>query len=292
MRFSCPQCDKDSDSTYARSNIVRHGSYYRTSDGQWIQRYRCIPCRRNFSSATFNPCYRQKKRHKNELIRRILTSTGSQRATAKILRLHRITVVRKFRFLAARGEINFLRRNQAASKASTIEFDDMETHEHTKCKPLSITLAVESKTRRILGVEVSTMKAKGLLVEKAKKYGKRVDTRTEARRRLFEKIQPYVSKNCLIKSDMNPHYEKDVREFFPNSRYRQFKGLRGSSSGQGELKKTGRDPLYSLNHTCAMFRANVNRLLRKTWCTTKRSDQLRAHLLLYADRHNELLLKN
>ena len=30
--------------------------------------------------------------------------------------------------------------------AMEIQFDDLETHEHTKCKPLSVALAVERKT--------------------------------------------------------------------------------------------------------------------------------------------------
>lgn len=40
-----------------------------------------------------------------------------------------------------------------------------------------------------------------------------------------------------------------------------------------------------------MLRANVNRLFRKTWCTTKRADRLYAHLILYAHFHNTMLIK-
>jgi hypothetical protein len=39
-----------------------------------------------------------------------------------------------------------------------------------------------------------------------------------------------------------------------------------------------------------MIRANVNRMFRRTWCTTKRRDRLEAHLVLYADYHNEQLI--
>lgn len=56
--------------------------------------------------------------------------------------------------------------------------------------------------------------------------------------------------------------------------------------GQGELKRIGKDPIFSLNHTFAMLRANINRLVRRTWCTTKRQDRLRLHIALYAVRHN------
>lgn len=174
--------------------------------------------------------------------------------------------------------------------AKTIEFDDLETFEHTKCKPLSVTLAVESGSRRILAIEVSRMPANGLLAKKSRaKYGPRGDERAFARKRLFVKIQDLVDCFAEIKSDSNPHYLADVKEFFPHSVHKRYLGKRGSTGGQGELKKVKFDPLFSLNHTCAKMRADINRLIRKTWCTTKSPGELYRHLMLFADYHNKNL---
>ena len=38
-----------------------------------------------------------------------------------------------------------------------------------------------------------------------------------------------------------------------------------------------------------MVRANINRMLRRTWATTKRRERLEAHLALYMQFHNEVL---
>ncbi len=66
--------------------------------------------------------------------------------------------------------------NATYPQVTSLEFDDLETFEHTKCKPLSATIAVESKTRRILGFRVARMPAKGLLAAiSRKKYGYRKD---------------------------------------------------------------------------------------------------------------------
>jgi hypothetical protein len=195
-------------------------------------------------------------------------------------------VARKLVVLGFEAEARLNVANRAKPKSRVIELDDLETFEHTKCKPLSVTLAVESRTRRILALEVSSMPAKGLLVEKAKKYGPRRDGRKEGRARLFTSLQDLVHEEGVLKSDSNPHYPPDVKKFFPRARHRRYEGKRGALGGQGELKKVVFDPLFSLNHTCAMFRANVNRLFRRTWCTTKRADRLRAHLFLYAEYHN------
>ncbi|MEK6774013.1 MAG: hypothetical protein AABY64_08735, partial [Bdellovibrionota bacterium] len=94
-----------------------------------------------------------------------------------------------------------------------------------------------------------------------------------------------------IKSDQNPHYPKDVMRDFPRASHEKFKGRKACVVGQGELKKIGYDPLFSLNHTCAMFRAHVSRLFRRTWCTTKKSERLSYHLAIYAVYHNQSLKK-
>jgi hypothetical protein len=220
----------------------------------------------------------------------LLCSGVSQRRAAKILRLDRKTVVRKFLIASLEARFDLRVGNFRHKKAHTVEFDDLETFEHTKCKPLSVTLAVEQGTRRILGMEVSRMPASGLLSHRARaKYGFRGDERRRGRTKLFEGVKPFFKDGGIIKSDSNPHYRPLVEKQFPEARYLQYLGKRGSLGGQGELKKVKFDPLYSLNHTCAMLRANVNRLIRKTWCTTKRADRLDAHLALYANYHNQNL---
>lgn len=288
----CPYCFKDPSMSEARPKVVRNGCFRRKSDARTVQRFQCLGCKKGFSFATLHPCYRQNKRHKNEPLRKLLCSGVSQRRAAIILNLSRTTVVRKLLFLAAQAQMKLDELLKSKPQATEIEFDDMETFEHSKCKPLSITLAVVSKERRILGFEVSRMPAKGVLAAIAqKKYGPRPDERPEARKKLFERIKPHIHPEALIKSDQNPHYPIDVKRFFPRSTHKTFKGRRGCVVGQGELKRGGFDPLFSLNHTCAKLRADINRLFRRTWCTTKKPERLAAHLAIYVVYHNESLEK-
>jgi len=289
MRIYCYKCSLFGFEHQARSNFKRHGTYYRTSDKKYVRRYCCKRCRGTFSRAFFEPFYRQKKRQLNLEVEAHLSSTSSQRRLAKILKVNRKTVVRKFREMSDLAEAEFHERNSQLPLAQVIEFDDLETFEHTKCKPLSVTIALEYKSRRILGMEVSRMPASGMLAKKAKKYGPRLDERRLGRRRLFQGIQGLVSPFADIKSDHNPHYPSVVKEFFPLATHKRYMGKRGSQGGQGELKKVRFDPLYCLNHTCAKMRADINRLIRKTWCTTKNSRELKRHLMLFANYHNKNL---
>lgn len=213
------------------------------------------------------------------------------RRAAYLLKLSRRTVERKLLFLGLKAEFQLRAYNYKTKAAVKVEFDDLETIEHTKYKPLSVTLAVEATTRRILGIEVSRMPAKGLLARKAREmYGHRPDERREGRRRFFKKLRYIVGEDAHFRSDSNPYYPTDLKEFFPNSSHEQVLGVRGAVTGQGELKKTAFDPIFSLNHTCAMLRDNVKRLSRRSWCTTKKPENLRAHLMIYAAFHNEVLL--
>ncbi|MCB0420596.1 MAG: hypothetical protein KDD61_06355 [Bdellovibrionales bacterium] len=285
MKRKCPVCHSHSDLH------VRNGFFYRESGRVRVQRYRCTQCAKEFSDATFQLRYRQRLRRINGLVERELISGSSLRRTALILKINVKTVVRRLRFLAHKARKEQVRRMQLLSDIQEVQFDDMETFEHSKMKPLAITIAVWKNKRWILGCEVSQMPAKGLLAKRArKKYGPRLDDRKKGRERLFKKIQPALGESVVFETDEHPHYGKHLKERFPKSLHVQYKGRRGCVVGQGELKAGGFDPLFSLNHTCAMLRYSISRLVRRTWVTTKRPDRLQDHIDIYVNFHNRVLV--
>lgn len=292
MSVKCPYCISQCSAPAARIKVVRLGFFKRKSDLTTQTRFYCKICEKSFSTASFHPCYNQKKRQINPTVTQLLVSGISQRRLALVLKVNRKTVVRKLVFLGLQAyKINKLERNRYL-KAHEIEFDDLETFEHTKLKPVSVTMAVEAKTRKILGFRVARMPAKGLLVKRSlKKYGYRADERKLARESLFEDLRHCVLDDALIKSDENPHYPSTVRKYFPNAIHDCYRGRRGCVTGQGELKSGGFDPLFSLNHSFAMLRANINRLFRRTWNTTKKPGYLALHIELYVLYHNQFLIK-
>lgn len=294
MKLSCPNpyCFIPSTLSPKIKPIVRNGRIFRSSDSRYIERFYCRMCGKYFSKATFDPRFRQKKRRVNPMLYRLFSSGVSQRRAAKILNLNRKTVVRRFRFIANEAELSRKRdlRLFEIKKLNHIQFDDLETSEHTKCKPLSVTLAVDPKTRKILDFQVNRMPAKGHLAKIAvRKYGKRKDERPLGWIRLMHQIKPYVADSATFTSDENPHYPQYLKHHHPGAKHIRIKGGRGAITGQGELKQLRFDPIFSLNHTCAMLRANLNRLFRRTWCTTKTVQGLIDHLNIYTAYHNREL---
>lgn len=274
--------------------IIRKGFFFRSSDSRRIARFQCLLCKRTFSQASFSDCFGQKKRRLNEPLRKLLAGKETHRGAARFFGISRHTVRKKAYFLERRAKLwqeNFLSKYASRSAITEIQFDEMESHEHSKCLPVSIPLVVENKTNFILGFRVCSMPAKGHLafISRAK-YGYRADERAQAANELFTEIKPYLGESLKIESDENPKYPSWIRPHFPEARHLKYKGKRGCVVGQGELKRGGFDPLFSLNHTAAMLRANVSRLFRRTWNTTKKKERLAGHIAIYVQAHNQRIL--
>lgn len=269
----------------------RFGYYRRKSDSKIIQRYYCKNCKKSYSAAQNDPAYHHNKRRINYPLKKLLAFCVSQRRAALILSVSRKTIARKLIYLGSYCkdiQAEFLKEYEA--KVHHFQFDELITSEHTKCKPLGVAVAVSVEDRKILGFEVSSMPAAGHLSKiSRKKYGQRPDNRKKGLNNLFKKISKSISKNVKIQSDAHPNYFPLVQKHFPDAIYQQSMGEKATITGQGELKKNARDPLFCINHTLAMLRANVNRLVRKTWCTTKNPVRLADHLAIYVSVHNKIL---
>ncbi|MGE3611770.1 MAG: hypothetical protein AB7I27_19430 [Bacteriovoracaceae bacterium] len=273
--------------------IIRDGTFFRREDSKKIQRFRCKNCHTRFSSATFTETYRQKKRRVNSPLLKLLSSGVSLRRSAILLGVNRKTVERKLPILAQRcRRIHHRELNKLRGRVFNMQIDDLITKENSKLKPLSVSIAVDEDRRLILGAEVSIIPAFGHLSKLAvKKYGKRNDEHFQGMTRLFQKISPIVSSEVLVKSDEHTRYPGFISAYLPRATHLTFPSERGCIVGQGELKKVHFDPLFIINHTCALLRANVNRLIRKTWCTTKDPIRLKDHLDIFIYFYNQQLLK-
>lgn len=286
----CPFCQGPAKS------IVKYGFFPRnTGQCRRIQRFRCKQCDRRFSSQTGTLTYRERKPHLTQTVMRLLMEGISQRACARTLGCQRRTVASKLIRLGAHAREQFAARDVGDGSTDvaemTVIFDEMETFEHSKCKPVSIALAVEGASRRVIAVEVAPMPAKGKIAAiSRKKYGRRRDERPAALRQVLSEVKRLYPHLAVVKSDECPRYPTYVTGILGHDILHQtFKGRRGCVVGQGELKAGGFDPLFSLNHTCAMFRDHIKRLSRRTWCTTKRVDRLRDLVSLYAWWHNQTI---
>ena len=283
--MTCPNCRNS-------LSVIRKGFYSRQNAlyGR-CQRFLCKCCRSWFSQTSGTLDEGQKRPDLHQPIFSLLVSGVSQRRAAKLCTTTQITVARKLVRMATfarAAQEHRLAEMENSVKAAV--FDEMETYDHSKCKPVAIAVAVQDATRIILAAEAASMPAKGRLAEiSRRRYGKRRDDRKVALRKVLASIARVASAHLVVKSDECPRYPGLVRTYLSGAEHKTFKGRRGCVVGQGELKAGGRDPLFSLNHSCAMVRDNVKCLSRRTWCTTKRIDRLQCSLDLYVCWHNAVI---
>ena len=287
----CPsECCKNQNPLSAL--VRKYGSYVRKSDRKTIQRFHCLRCKTHFSSATASRAYGQKKRHLNHSIYLLFCHHLTQRDISRLLKIHLVTVARKLKFLGLRSmELNakYLKTLPEA-ELQNIQFDDLITFEHSKLKQVSVSLIVSHRSRKILGVRASQIPTSGPNSEFAKrKYGIRINDHPKTLRGLFIDLKGIIPETAHFDSDSHRDYTPIVREVFPRARHEHHKSERAIIAGQGEMKKVQFDPLFSVNHTCAMLRARISRLIRRTWATTKKIEALNWHLQVYAHFHNNQL---
>ncbi len=276
----CPCCKSP-------ENAAKNGTYIRYSDGKKCQRYRCKACKKTFSETHFGIDYRLRKRYLNQNVFRCLCSGVSQRRLAIIFGVQRAAIARRLIRFGECAQHNLEVYRRQREKVSRLTFDELETFEHTKCKPITAAIAVEDKTRKVLSIAVGKIPAKGPLAKLArKKYGPRPCERSACLKALFQDLQDCVGSYGLVKTDQSKAYPPFIRSYLPHWSHEATPGRRGCVVGQGELKEGFWDPLFSLNHTYAMFRDGLKRLARRTWCTTKKIGNLTLALYMYAWFHN------
>lgn len=179
----CPRCcsinpaKKGGNERYFGS-VVRFGQFKRKGSRTPIQRYLCRSCEMTFSDATTQFEFRQKKRKINLPLFELMVSNVSMRRAAQLIHIDQKTVARRFNYFAAVAELHHKEFLKNRPSSTAVQFDDMETSEHSKLKPLSIPLMVDEKEREILSYAVAQMPAKGKLASiSRKKYGYRKDLR-------------------------------------------------------------------------------------------------------------------
>ena len=277
----CPNCNE-------AQEIIKRGHYRRLSDHKIIQRFKCKKCLKSFSLQSFSYDFRLRKRHLNQGVFRLLSKGMSQRGCAEVLGVDPKTIARRITRFGKCAKQQLRLSQSRVRGVQAVVFDEMESFEHSKLKPLTIALAVEHKSRRILALEVGKIAAKGHLADiSRRKYGKRMCERKKILEEFFSRLSPMLDPRCHLSSDESQHYPKVLRKHLGIALHKTYKSRRATITGQGEMKKGGFDPLFCINQTAAMIRDNVKRMSRRTWCTTKLIERLVDLLYIYAFYHNQ-----
>jgi transposase-like protein len=281
MNLLCPKCHSKS--------ILKKGFYRQKLTRKKIQRFQCLSCFKHFSQSTLSMTYCQKKPFINKSLFLYISSGMSLRRTAKILNVSFSTIYRRFLWLSDVAKDKHSLFLSSLDSAKVLYLDEMESIEHTKLKPLTVPLIVD-QDQRILGVSVGTISAKGHLAEiSLKKYGKRPNQSEERILEILKNLPQNMRPHC-IKSDGKLLYKKLIQQKWQNINHEVFIRKSDRRIEQPHLKSEKKrfDPMFAINQRCAKLRADVNRLIRRSWSTTKKIENLKKHLIIYSCYNNQV----
>lgn len=287
--IKCPRCNENKTSWDLKGSWFIKKGYFKTKhNSRHVPRYLCKRCKHTFCSRSHSPNYKQKKPHLNALILKWYASGATQRRIALNLGINRKTVVRKFLYLARQSRrLHEQRLSDGLMKVKNIQFDEMETYEHTIFKPLSIAIAVDAESGEI--IDACAAEISRISIAKSKwvwKYLPRPDNREIAQEDVFLSIQKTKVPGTTITTDSFSSYPSLVAKYLPDCNHTMVLGSKRNIVKKEGVRRNQNDNLWRVNHTIAKLRHDLVRLGRKTWATTKRMWALQAHLDLYIAYNN------
>lgn len=258
----------------------KRGSFPHKRTGKTVQRWQCKTCGRTFSQRTEAEDKQQRRPDINKKLMGLLCSGVTLRRAAELLDVTYNTIRRKFLWLAERSReahIEIL-MNSDRLHTSRVQFDELITSEHSKAKPLTVALAVRARNGDIISARVGRVPANGKLAKVGQqKYGWTNDDRKAVCKAALREVEWVAKAGITIVCDGYVSYPQWIQQEIPQAVVEVVSG-----GGVG-----GNDPLFRVNHACALLRADVSRLARRTWATTKNRAMLQRHLDIYVAWKNK-----
>ena len=267
------------------------GTFYRL-DGRYqprcrahvVQRYRCRLCRRGFSRQSFRADRGQKKPYLNAEFLRLMLACVGLRQAARVLRVSRRTVERRFVWLAQHATRFHAAHLAGASLPGPFMLDELETFEGNRYQPVTVPVLIEPRSLFLIASSVGPLRRKGRMTqaqrlrryEHERLHGRRPSESSAAVRTVLKRLgQCVVSQGPVV-------LHSDRRSLYARLGRRQFGGRFAWAPHSPAVRRDRRNPLFPINHTNARLRHFLARLRRRSWCVSKRRLRLQQHLQIAA----------
>jgi hypothetical protein len=178
----------------------------------------------------------------------------------------------------------FSRALRRAKLLGIFQLDELETFEtDRRLQPLTVPVLIERKSYFVLHTAVAPLPARGRLsprdrerkAEREARFGKRKSGSTKVVRESFERLRESVPRCGLVRvqTDRKKSYGSILRRLFGARLVHQ----RTSS----KARRSYSNRLFPINHTLAMMRDGISRLVRRSWAAAKKRCRLERHLWMW-----------
>ncbi len=282
--FRCPNPDCRAHRHPTAGVFLRDGFYHPHCRSHRVPRFRCRLCGRCFSRQTFRADCRQKKPSINAACLDLMVACVGLRQAARVLKVARRTVERRFAWLARHAATFQTNRLAAARLDGPFQLDEMESFEGNRYQPVTVPVLIERRSLFLVATAVGPLRRKGRLTpqqarrraEHEARHGRRPSHSRAAVQQVLARLRPLLPPPAplVLESDHKPLYGRLGRQLFGE----RFVWRPYSASARRDRA----NPLFPINHTNARLRHFLARLRRRTWCVSKRRDRLQAHLSMTA----------
>lgn len=286
----CPHPDCPSRASDLPFRWTRKGFYRRRCDGRRVQRFRCLVCERRFSSQTFRFNFRWHQPRLHLTVFDLLVSKVTLRRMARMLGVSRVTIERRLErlggFCKSFHQKALSRMAGRGGLTGTFQLDELETFETDRLlKPVTMPVLIERSSSFVVTGEVAAMGPRGNLSPRMQRKRERMEAREGERRSGSTKaVRACLEEWRRVHSPNQPfHFQSDQKTSYQKL-FREICGDRFGSHLRVHSKRT-RDhdnPLFPINHTFAVMRDAMSRLVRRNWGVSKIRSRLRTHFWVWA----------
>lgn len=265
------------------------GHFLRACDGRFVQRFLCLECQRTFSTQTFRLDYRLRKPRLNLTLLGPFISKVTHRQAARILGCSRGTVAHRLELLGEHCErFHRWRLSRARGRLSVsaiFQLDELETFEHDRrLAPVTMPVLIERKSYFVVDVKTAALPARGGLRKRDRERQKAREQLHGRRRsgsvRAVESCIRTLS--MLMRLGASIRVQTDRKEAYPSILKRHFQRGILHERHSSTARRNYANPLFPINHTLAMMRDGISRLVRRTWAASKLKEKLERHAWIWA----------
>ena len=291
MRFrprACPRPDCPS----ARSGHHRwrfKGRYDRACDGRSVQRFLCLECNRTFSIQTFRLDYRLQKPLLHHELLGAFISKVTHRQAARVLGCSRATVARRLLLLGDHCQ-RFHRWRLDRSKVTggifgTFQLDELETFEHSRrLAPVTMPVLIQRRSYFIVDLDCAPLPCRGGLSERdRKKKAERERLQGVRRSGLRKAVEKCLGTLAAVRSPNRAvRIQTDCKATYVPILSRALGDALVHERHSSTARRDHKNPLFPINHTLAMMRDGISRLVRRSWGASKLRERLARHAWIWA----------
>jgi hypothetical protein len=169
--------------------------------------------------------------------------------------------------------------------AGTFQLDELETFEHSRrLAPVTLPVLIGRRSYFIVDLKSAALPCRGGLspadrkrkVEREARFGPR---RSGSRRAVSDCFKTLEE----VHTPLTPVVvETDRKSTYPGILREHFGGRLAHSRWSSKAKRDYSNPLFPINHTLAMTRDGISRLVRRSWAASKLRERLEWHAWIWA----------